>query len=148
MTVDRPASAEILLVEDNLGDVRLVREVLRDSKLSLTLHHVPDGEEALAFLYRKDAYQTMSRPDLIMLDLNLPKKSGHEVLADIKANPDLRRIPVVVITSSQAEQDIAKTYDLQANCYVVKPIDFDQFAHVVRSIEQFWFMVVRLPDQE
>ncbi|MEI6775453.1 MAG: response regulator [Chloroflexales bacterium] len=140
------APIEILLVEDNPGDVRLTKEALRESKVSTRMHVVLDGVQALAFLHREGEYATMPRPDLILLDLNLPKKSGREVLAEIKGNEDLRRIPVVILTTSQAEQDIIETYNLHANAYVNKPVDLDQFIKVVKSIEDFWFEIVRLPN--
>lgn len=141
--IGRPV--EILLVEDNPGDVRLTRESLKDGKIHTRLSVVSDGEEALAFLYRRGPYTTAPRPDLILLDLNLPRKSGREVLAEIKADENLRRTPVVVLTSSEAEQDILASYDLNANCYISKPVDLDQFIRVVRSIEDFWLTVVKLP---
>ena len=144
-SMSRPV--EILLVEDNPGDVRLTREALREGKVHNVLHVVPDGVEALRFLRREDQYAEAVRPDLILLDLNLPKKDGREVLQDVKADPALRNIPVVVLTSSQAEQDIARAYDLHANCYVTKPVDLDQFIHVVRTIEDFWFTIVKLPTE-
>ena len=136
---------EILLVEDNPGDARLTQEALTEGRVLNRLTVVPDGVEALEFLRRKGKYASAARPDLILLDLNLPKKDGREVVAEIKADPDLRRIPVVILTSSQAEQDIIKTYNLGANCYVTKPVDLDQFLGVIRSIEQFWLNVVKLP---
>jgi CheY-like chemotaxis protein len=136
---------EVLLVEDNPGDVRLTREALRDGKVHNHLSVVPDGVEALAFLRRQGKYADAPRPDLILLDLNLPKKDGREVLQDIKADPALQRIPVVVLTSSEAERDIAQAYALHANCYITKPVDLDQFITVVRSIEDFWFTIVKLP---
>ena len=136
---------EILLVEDNPGDVRLTKEALREAKLSTRMHVAYDGVDALAFLRREGVYAEMPRPDLILLDLNLPKKGGREVLAEIKADEHLRRIPVVILTTSQAEQDIIETYNLHANAYVNKPVDLDQFAKVVKSIEDFWFEIVRLP---
>lgn len=140
--------AQFLLVEDNPGDVRLTREALEESKLRNNLSVVGDGEEALAFLRRHPPYENAPRPDVILLDLNLPRKSGREVLAEIKADPDLRRIPVVVITSSEAEQDIVASYDLHVNCYVTKPVDLDQFIKVVRSVSEFWLTIVRLPPGE
>ncbi|MEW5783069.1 MAG: response regulator [Pseudomonadota bacterium] len=140
--------AQFLLVEDNPGDVRLTREALEESKLRNNLSVVGDGEEALAFLRRSPPYENAPRPDVILLDLNLPRKSGREVLAEIKADPDLRRIPVVVITSSEAEQDIVASYDLHVNCYVTKPVDLDQFIKVVRSVSEFWLTIVRLPPGE
>ena len=146
---NRPASQpiEVLLVEDNPGDVRLTREALRDGKVQNNLSVVPDGVEALAFLRRQGKYAAAPRPDLILLDLNLPKKDGREVLEDIKADPALQRIPVVVLTSSEAERDIAQAYALHANCYITKPVDLDQFITVVRSIEDFWFTIVKLPPE-
>jgi CheY-like chemotaxis protein len=136
---------EILLVEDNPGDVRLTVEALKEAKVCNKLHVAEDGVKAMAFLRREEEYADAPRPDVILLDLNLPKKDGREVLAEIKADPDLRRIPVVILTVSQAEEDILKTYDLHANCYITKPVDLDQFLTVVRSIEDFWLTVVRLP---
>jgi len=136
---------EILLVEDNLGDVRLAQEALREAKLFNRLFAVTDGEEALAFLRREGGYADAVRPDLIFLDLNLPKKDGREVLSEIKSDPDLMRIPVVILTSSRAEEDILKTYNLHANCYVSKPVDLERFITVVKSIEDFWVSIVRLP---
>lgn len=136
---------EILLVEDNPGDVRLTREALRESKLRTNLHVASDGVEALAFLRRAGRYAAAPRPDLILLDLNLPRKDGREVLAEIKADEDLRTIPVVILTTSRAEADIVRTYNLHANAYVTKPVDLDQFITVVQSIESFWFEIVTLP---
>lgn len=138
---------EILLVEDNPGDVRLTKEALRESKVRNNLNIAADGVEALAFLRREGKHEAAVRPDLILLDLNLPRKDGREVLYEIKSDPDLRQIPVVVLTSSQAEQDILSAYGLHANCYVTKPVDFDQFIRVVQSIEDFWFTIVRLPPE-
>lgn len=138
---------EILLVEDNPGDVRLTRETLKDSKLLNRMSVAVDGVEALAFLRREGRYDGEARPDLILLDLNLPKKDGREVLAEIKADESLRRIPVIVLTTSSAEQDILKMYDLHANCYIAKPVDLDQFSAVVRAIEAFWFTIVKLPPE-
>ena len=135
---------EVLLVEDNPGDVRLTLEALKDGKVNKHLSVVEDGVEALAFLRREGKYADASRPDLILLDLNLPKKDGREVLAEIKTDEDLKRIPVVVLTTSKAEEDILKTYNLHANCYITKPVDFDQFV-VVRLVEDFWFTIVKLP---
>jgi CheY-like chemotaxis protein len=138
---------EILLVEDSPADVDLTREALEDAKVRNNLHVASDGVEALAFLRREGRYAGVPHPDLILLDLNLPKKDGREVLAEIKADPLLRRIPVVVLTTSEAEQDIIQSYDLHANCYVTKPVDLDAFMHVVRSIEDFWLAIVRLPSE-
>lgn len=144
---DSVQGIEILLVEDNPGDVRLTREALKDGKIVNNLHIAEDGVEALAFLRREGKYRDAVRPELILLDLNLPKKDGREVLAEIKADKDLKRIPVVILTSSAAEQDIVKSYNLHANCYVTKPVDLDQFINVVKSIEYFWLTVVRLPPE-
>jgi CheY-like chemotaxis protein len=138
---------KILLVEDNPGDVRLTLEGLREGKVHNELHVAKDGVEALAFLRRKGKYADAPCPDLILLDLNLPKKDGHEVLAEIKADENLKRIPVVVLTSSKAEEDILKMYNLHANCYITKPVDLDQFITVVKSIEDFWLTIVRLPPE-
>jgi len=136
---------EILLVEDNPGDVRLTQEALKDGKVRNNMRVVKDGVEALKFLRREGKYAGMPRPDLILLDLNLPKKDGREVLAEIKGDEVLRCIPVVVLTTSRAEQDILKAYDLHANCYITKPVDLDQFITVVKSIEDFWLTIVKLP---
>ncbi len=136
---------EILMVEDNPGDIRLCVEALKEGKVRNRMHTVGDGEEALAFLRRQGPYAKAPRPDLILLDLNLPKKTGQEVLAEIKEDPDLRRIPVVILTVSQAEADILKTYNLHANCYITKPVDLDRFIEVVKSIEDVWLTVVMLP---
>jgi len=136
---------DILLVEDNPGDVRLTREALKEGKVLNNLHVASDGMEAVAFLRRQGKFADEIRPDIILLDLNLPKKDGREVLADIKTDPDLRRIPVVILTTSKSEEDILKTYDLHANCYITKPVDLDQFITVVQSVEDFWFTVVKLP---
>jgi two-component system, chemotaxis family, response regulator Rcp1 len=136
---------EILMVEDNPGDVRLTVEALKEAKVRNNLHTVEDGVEALAFLRREGRYAEVPRPDLVLLDLNLPKMNGREVLAKIKEDPDLRRIPVVILTISQAEQDIVKSYNLHANCYITKPVDLDQFLEVVKSIENFWLTIVKLP---
>lgn len=138
---------EVLLVEDNPGDVRLTREALKEGKVRNNLHVAPDGVEALAFLRREGKHEGATRPDLILLDLNLPRKGGREVLEEIKADPSLRSIPVVILSSSQAEQDILRAYDLHANCYVTKPVDLDQFITVVKSIEDFWFTIVKLPPE-
>ena len=141
--VGRPV--EFLLVEDNPGDVRLTQEALKDSKVRNHLNVLGDGLSALAFLRRQPPYENAPRPDIILLDLNLPKMDGRELLSHIKADPKLKRIPVVVITSSEAEQDILRTYDLHVNCYVTKPVDLDQFIKVVQSIETFWLTIVQLP---
>jgi CheY-like chemotaxis protein len=139
---------EILLVEDNEGDVRLTREVLRDGRVRNTLNVVGDGVEALAYLRREGQYADAKPQDLILLDLNLPKMDGREVLAKIKDDPDLRRIPVVVLTTSSSERDVLSAYDLHANCYITKPVDLDQFVMVVRSIEDFWLSIVKLPRED
>jgi CheY-like chemotaxis protein len=136
---------DMLLVEDNPGDARLAKEALKDAKVHNNLYWVQDGVEAIAFLRREDNYSEAPRPDVILLDLNLPKKDGREVLADIKADEDLRSIPVVILTVSGAEEDILKTYDLHANCYIQKPLDLDQFVEVVKSIRDFWLTIVKLP---
>ena len=136
---------EILLVEDNPGDVRLVQEACRENKMANNLHIVGDGVEALDYLHRRATYTDAVAPDLILLDLNLPRKNGTEVLADIKEDPDLKRIPVVVLTSSDREEDLLKSYDLHANCYITKPVDMDQFIKVVQSIDNFWMTMVKLP---
>ncbi len=136
---------EILLVEDNPGDIRLTREALRDGKIYNNLYVARDGVEAMAFLHKTGQYAQSPRPDLILLDLNLPRKDGHEVLAEVKSDENLRRIPVVILTTSQAEEDIIKTYDLHVNCYITKPVDLDQFVKIVKSIEDFWLTIVKLP---
>lgn len=140
-------TAEILLVEDNPGDVRLTQEALKENKIANNLHVAGDGLEAMAFLRREGKHANAPRPDVILLDLNLPKMDGREVLAEIKSDPKLKRIPVVVITSSEAEKDIIQTYDLHVNCYVTKPVDLDQFIHVVHSIKDFWLSIVKLPSE-
>ena len=137
---------EIMLVEDNPADVRLTRETLKEGKVRNNLHVVSDGVEALAWLRREGKFTDAARPDVILLDLNLPKKDGREVLAEIKGDRDLGRIPVIVLTISQAEQDILAAYDLRANCFISKPIDLDEFIKVVRSIEDFWLTIVKLPE--
>lgn len=139
---------DILLVEDNPGDVRLTVEVLKEGKVLNRLSVVHDGVEALAFLRQEGRYAHAARPDLIMLDLNLPKKDGREVLAEIKTDEKLKLIPVVVLTTSQAEQDILKSYNLHANCYVNKPVDLEQFITVIKLIEDFWLTIVKLPPKE
>ena len=139
--------AEILLVEDNPGDVRLMKEAFREAKVEKNLTVVNDGVEALAFLKKQVPYQNATRPDMILLDLNLPKKHGQEVLQEIKSDPNLRRIPVVILTTSKTEQDILKTYDLHANCYISKPVDLEQFIKVIRTIEDFWLTIVNLPSK-
>ena len=138
---------EILLAEDNRGDARLAKEALKDAKVLNNLHVVEDGVEAMAFLRQEGKYADVPRPDVILLDLNMPRKDGREVLAEVKADEDLRRIPVVILTVSQAEEDILKTYDLHANCYVTKPLDLNQFIKVVKAIEDFWLTIVKLPPE-
>jgi CheY-like chemotaxis protein len=136
----------VLLVEDDPGDVMIAREALAAGRLSTDLHVVTDGVEAMSFLRRIDGYSDAIRPDLILLDLNLPRKSGHAVLAEVKEDPDLRRIPVVVLTTSQAQEDVAKSYDLHASVHVSKPVDFDQFTEVVRQIDDFFGNVAERPE--
>jgi chemotaxis family two-component system response regulator Rcp1 len=136
---------EILLIEDNPGDARLTQEALNNGKIKNSLHVVYDGVEATDFLFKRNQYQNAPRPDLIILDLNLPKKNGQEVLAEIKSNDSLRSIPVIVLTISRAEEDIIRSYNLHANCFLIKPIDLNQFFDVVRSIEDFWLSLVKLP---
>jgi chemotaxis family two-component system response regulator Rcp1 len=136
---------EILLVEDNPGDVRLTREALAEARVRNNLAVVPDGVAALSYLRREGSFTDSPRPDLVLLDLNLPKKDGREVLAELKNDPALRRLPVVVLTTSSAEKDILESYDLHANCYITKPVDLDQFINVVTHIEDFWLTIVKLP---
>ncbi|MDQ3339876.1 MAG: response regulator [Myxococcota bacterium] len=136
---------EILLVEDNAGDVRLTQEALREGKVKNNLTIARDGEEALKLLRREPPFENAARPDLILLDLNLPRKDGRQVLQDIKSDPKLQAIPVVVLTTSNAEADIMKSYQLHANCYITKPVDLDQFITVVKSIDEFWLSIVKLP---
>jgi CheY-like chemotaxis protein len=143
--MERGRPIEILLVEDNPADVRLIREAFKDGKVANVLHTVEDGVEAMAYLRRENTYATATRPDLILLDLNLPRKDGREVLAEIKADGNLKRIPVVILTSSKAEEDVFKTYNLHANAYVAKPVFLEQFIEAVRSIEHFWLAIVKLP---
>jgi chemotaxis family two-component system response regulator Rcp1 len=147
MTVpsDRTRPAEILLVEDNLSDVRLTQEAMKEGKVSNNLAVVYDGEEALDFLMQRGQHQQAPRPDVILLDLNLPKKDGREVLQEIKSVDSLKRIPVVVLTTSKAEEDICRSYELHANCYITKPMDLDKFIEVVKQIEDFWLTIVSLP---
>ncbi|GLY79143.1 response regulator [Actinoallomurus iriomotensis] len=142
---DGARSIEVLLVEDDPGDVLLTKEAFDDNKVSNNLHVVSDGEEATAYLRRQGPHAGAPRPDLILLDLNLPRKDGREVLRDIKADPDLRSIPVVVLTTSEADEDILNSYDLHANAYVTKPVDFDNFIRIVRQIDDFFVSVVKLP---
>ena len=139
---------EILLVEDNEGDVGLVEEVFEDEKIRNILHVAEDGEEAMLFLNKEKPFANAPTPDIILLDLNLPQKDGREVLEEIKTDDKLKRIPVVVLTTSKAEEDIVRSYDLHANSYITKPVDFDQFIRVIKSIEDFWLEVVRLPSSK
>ena len=146
MTATRPLRPiEILLVEDNPGDVELTVEALKEGRVANHLHVVSDGVEAVAYLRAEGPYAGRPRPDLVLLDLNLPKRDGREVLAEIKSDADLKRIPIVVLTTSEAEQDVLRSYALHANCYITKPVDFEQFIRVVKSIDEFWLSVVRLP---
>ena len=138
-------AVQMLLVEDNPGDIRLTKETLRDAKVMVNLHVVGDGVEAMAFLRKEGKHANAPRPDLVLLDLNLPKKDGREVLAEMKQDPDLRRIPVVILTISNGQEDILKSYNLHANAYVTKPLNLEQFAKIVKAIEDFWFTVVKLP---
>jgi CheY-like chemotaxis protein len=138
---------QVLLVEDNPGDAQLTRIALADGKMHINLSVVEDGVEAMAFLRHQESYADAPHPDLILLDLNLPRKDGGEVLQEIKADQVLKRIPVIILITSQAERDILRAYDLCANCYIVKPVDFDQFIKVVQSIENFWFTIVKLPPE-
>jgi len=136
---------DILIVEDNKGDARLIKEVFFENKIFNSLHFVNDGIEAMNFLHSRGKYKGAETPDLIILDLNLPRKDGREVLAEIKSDEKLKHIPVVIMTISQADEDVLRSYNLHANCYVTKPIDLDQFTRVIRSIENFWFTIVKLP---
>jgi CheY-like chemotaxis protein len=138
---------EILLVEDNPGDARLTIEALREAKMRNRLTHVSDGLEAISYLRREGKHSGASRPDLILLDLNLPRKDGREVLAEIKADETLRRIPVVVLTTSRRDEDVLRVYNLSANCYVTKPVDLDQFIKVIQSIKEFWLTIVKFPGE-
>ena len=140
--------AEILLVEDNEGDIRLTREALKEGRIRNRLNVVSDGEQALRFLRREQEFAGMPRPDLVLLDLNLPRLDGREVLAAIKKDPDLKQIPVVVLTSSRADEDLLKAYDSHANCYISKPVGFEDFMQVIRSIENFWLTIVVLPPKD
>ncbi|MFQ5862654.1 MAG: response regulator [Candidatus Brocadiales bacterium] len=135
----------MLLVEDNIGDVRLMQEALKESKVSNNLSVANDGVEAMSFLHKEGKYAEVPRPDIILLDLNMPRKDGRDVLGEIKANEDLKRIPVLVLTVSKAEEDILKAYNLQANCYITKPVELDEFMEVVKYIENFWLCIAKLP---
>ena len=143
--LDLAKPIDILMVEDNAGDARLAEEAFKESKMMNTLHRVKDGVEALAFVRRMDAFADAPRPDIILLDLNLPKKDGRQVLEELKNDPDLKTIPVVVLTTSEAEQDILKSYELHANCYITKPVDLDKFMGIVKRLEDFWLSIVKLP---
>jgi chemotaxis family two-component system response regulator Rcp1 len=145
MNIDAVIPAQILLVEDSPGDIRLTREALRDAKIANELQVVGDGEAALDFLHQRGPYADMPRPDIVLLDLNLPRKDGREVLQEMKADEELRRIPVIVLTTSVAEGDVLRSYDLHVNAFVTKPLDLAGFVQVVRSIESFWLSIVRLP---
>jgi CheY-like chemotaxis protein len=146
MSIDEPVRPiEVLLVEDDPGDVVLITEAFEHNKVNNRLHVVADGVEAIQFLRRESPYEDAEEPDLILLDLNLPRKDGREVLAEVKEDPTLRRIPVVVLTTSKAEEDVLRSYDLHANAYVTKPVDFDRFIEVVRQIDEFFVSVVKLP---
>ncbi|MFL7868158.1 MAG: response regulator [Anaerolineales bacterium] len=147
VTKSLPRHIEILLVEDSPADVLLTREAFEQNKILNTLHVAEDGVQAMDFLYKRGDYASAPRPDLILLDLNLPRKNGREVLAEIKADSDLRKIPIVVLTTSSAEEDILRAYDLNANCYVVKPVGFDNFMEAMQSIRHFWFSIVTLPPE-
>jgi chemotaxis family two-component system response regulator Rcp1 len=138
---------EILLVEDSPGDVRLTREALKDAKVYINLHVASDGIEAMAFLNREGEYAHAPRPDLILLDLNLPRKDGRQVLEEIKESPSLKRIPVVILTTSSSDEDVMRSYQFHANCYISKPVDLDGFLKVVRSIDNFWLSIVKLPHE-
>lgn len=138
---------DILLVEDNPGDIRLTKEAFKDGKIKNELNVVMDGEEAVLYLKKKDKYVNASTPDIILLDLNLPKKDGREVLAEIKSDPELKCIPVIILTTSSAQSDILNTYSHHANCYIMKPVDFNQFINVIRTIENFWLTIVKLPSK-
>lgn len=145
--IQKSGMVEILMVEDNPADIRLTKEAFKDAKVLNNMHIVVDGEEAMAFLRKEGKYPDAPRPDLILLDLNLPKKDGREVLAEIKKDPELKRIPIVVLTTSEDEKDIFKAYDLHVNAYVKKPVDLNQFIKVVEAVEDFWLTVVKLPSK-
>jgi chemotaxis family two-component system response regulator Rcp1 len=147
MELHGPQPIQVLLVEDSPGDIRLTQEALKDAKIHINLHVVRDGEQAMSFLMREGEHANAPRPDLILLDLNLPKKDGREVLQEIKESPTLKIIPVVILTTSAAEADILRSYLLHANCYITKPVSLDGFLTVVKSIEDFWMSVVRLPSK-
>ena len=142
---EKSRQIEILLVEDNPGDARLTQEAMREAKMTNILHVVEDGEQAMDFLQRRGRFKDAPRPDLILLDLNLPKKDGRAVLAEVKADPDLKRIPVVILTTSRSDEDVLHAYDMHANAYVTKPVDLEQFMRIVALIDEFWLQVVTLP---
>jgi chemotaxis family two-component system response regulator Rcp1 len=139
---------EVLLVEDNAGDIRLTEEALKEGKMIVNLTVARDGVEAMEYLNRRNGHANAVRPDLMLLDLNLPKKDGRQVLEEIKSDPDLKCIPVVVLTTSEAESDILTTYGLHANCYITKPVDMDRFVEIVQRLEEFWFTIVKLPSHD
>jgi two-component system, chemotaxis family, response regulator Rcp1 len=143
--LERSRPVEILLVEDNPGDARLTQEALREGKIRNNLSHVKDGVEALSFLRREKGFESAPTPDIVLLDLNLPKKDGRQVLSEMKHDDGLKSIPVVVLTTSEAEQDVLRSYELHANCYITKPVDLEKFIAIVRAIEDFWLAVVKLP---
>jgi CheY-like chemotaxis protein len=145
--LSEPNVCEILLVEDNPADARLTREALGEGKMLNRLHHVKDGIEALQFLRREGPFQDAPRPAVVLLDLNLPRKDGRQVLSEMKQDPELRLIPVVVLTTSEAERDILKSYELNANCYITKPVDLEKFIYIIQTIEAFWLAVVTLPNR-
>jgi len=136
---------QMLLVEDSEADARLIMEVMKDQNVAVNISVVRDGEEAMSYLYKQDGYENASRPDLIILDLNMPKKDGREVLAELKANVDLQSIPVLILTTSNSDEDILKSYKLNASCYITKPMDLDKFTDIVKSLDKFWFANVRFP---
>ncbi len=146
-TKQAPQPIRILMVEDDPADVRLAREALKNKKVHMIMHDVPDGMEAMAFLRKEGTYADMVRPDLILLDLNMPRMDGREVLVELKKDPKLKRIPVIVLTTSAGEEDILAAYDMNANCYIIKPVDWKQFIKVVELIEDFWLTVVKLPKE-
>ncbi len=145
MENDRIEPINILIVEDNYADIRLVREVFKEGKLYVNLYEANDGIEAMAYLRKEDKYKDANRPDIILLDLNMPRKNGYEVLEEVKLDDNLKRIPVIVMTISKAEEDVLKSYNLHANAYIVKPVGLNQFIEVIRSLEDFWLTIVRLP---
>jgi len=147
-SIGKDANAiEVLLVEDSLGDVRLTQEAFKDAKVHINLHVVSDGEKAMAFLGRSGQYADVPRPDLVLLDLNLPRKDGRQVLKEIKESPALKCIPVVILTTSASEEDVLRSYLLHANCYIAKPVDLEGFLKVVQSIDAFWLSIVKLPNE-